>query len=173
MKIAAVAYEAGEGDTVDALLADIAQDLKARGAKLAGCVQLNEPRAGQDRCAMILIDLATGERLDVSSDPSRDGTTCRLNSYALEDAAGRIAATIGPDVDFVILNRFGKQEAARAGFRAVLETAVAHELPLLAGLNASYRPKWEGFTNSYGDILPPQREAVQAWALKALTGDKA
>ncbi len=92
-------------------------------------MQWNEPRANDSRCAMVLEDLASGERLDVSADPNADPSACRLNSYALEDVAGRVAGTIDPGVDLVILNRFGKQEAAHAGFRAIIEAAVSQELP--------------------------------------------
>lgn len=173
MKLAAIAYTAGEGDAVDALLAALASDLRARGIRLAGAVQWNEPRALAARAAMVLEDLATGERLDVSGDNRPGG--CRLNAYALEDVAGRVAATIQPDIDLVILNRFGKQEAARAGFRTAIEAAVANELPLLMGLNTAHKPLWEAFTSGDGDYLPADADAVRAWALAAVaqSGERA
>lgn len=96
MKLAAIPYDAGAGDTVDTLLATLAKDLRAHGLKLAGAVQWNESRANSSRCAMVLEDLATGERLDVSAEPDPDPQACRLNSYALEDVAGRVANTIAP-----------------------------------------------------------------------------
>lgn len=168
MKLAAITYEAGQGDAVDALLAQLAQDLKRRGVKVAGAVQLNEPRPGQSRCAMVLEDLATGERLDVSAAPSADPHACRLDSYALESVAGRVAGSIGPGVDLVILNRFGKQEAARAGFRAIIEAAVSNELPVITGLNSAHRPLWEAFTSGDGAYLPIADSAVRDWALAAI-----
>lgn len=170
MKLAAVSYEAGGGDRVDELLARLARDLRGRGLKLAGAVQWNEPRANDSRCAMVLEDLATGERLDVSAAPSTDPHACRLNSYALEEVAGRVAGSIVAGVDLVILNRFGKQEAARAGFRAIIEAAVAHELPVITGLNVAHKALWDAFTTGSGDYLPADASAVEAWALAAIAG---
>lgn len=167
MKVAAIAYQAGSGEQVDALLAELADDLRKRGLKLAGAVQINEPRPGESRCAMVLEDLATGERHDVSSLPTSDPSACRMDSYALEAVAGRLAGSIGPGVDLVILNRFGKQEAARGGFRAIIEAAVTHGLPLITGLNASQRPLWEAFTSGAGEYIPPDHDAIHEWACGA------
>lgn len=168
MKLAAVSYDAGAGDAVDTLLAQLSRELRGRGYKLAGAVQWNEPRPGDSRCAMVLEDLATGERLDVSAAPNSDPRACRLNSYALEEVAGRVAASIGPGVDLVILNRFGKQEAARAGFRAIIEAAVNHDLPVLTGLNVAHKGLWEAFTTGEGDYLNADAPALNAWALAAI-----
>ena len=172
MKLAAVSYEAGGGHAIDRLLVQLARELRGHGYKLAGAVQWNEPRANDSRCAMVLEDLATGERLDVSADPNTDPSACRLNSYALEDVAGRVAGSIGPGVDLVILNRFGKQEAARAGFRAIIEAAVAHELPVITGLNVAHKALWDEFTTGDGAYLNADPAAVNAWAVAAIA-DKA
>lgn len=167
MRVAAVAYQAGSGEAVDRLLAELANDLRQQGIKLAGAVQLNEPRPGQARCAMVLEDLATGERYDVSSTQDNDPNACRMDSYALEEVAGRLAGSIGPDIDLVILNRFGKQEAARAGFRAIIEAAVSNELPLLTGLNTAHRPLWDAFTSGAGEYLAPDKDTLNEWARDA------
>lgn len=164
MKLAAVGYEAGNGDHIDVVLRTLAHELRAQGYKLAGAVQWNEPRANQSRDAMILEDLATGNRLDVSGPTGPESDGCRLDSYALESVVGIVAGTIHSDVDLVILNRFGKQEAARAGFRPVIEAAVVHDLPLLTGLNNAYRALWNTFTNGECAYLAPNRESILSWA---------
>lgn len=168
MKLAAIGYAARQGDDVDAILRTIAHELRAQGYRLAGAVQWNEPREGLPHDAMILEDLATGRRLDVSGDPGAGAGGCRLDSYALENVAGLVAGTIGPDVDLVILNRFGKQEAARAGFRSIIEAAVATELPVLTGLNDAHRPLWEAFTSGECVYLAPERDEIEAWARRTL-----
>ena len=122
MKIAAIGYVHGQGDAVDALLCEVAAALKAEGVKLAGAVQWNVERVGRSRCDMLLEDLATGRRID-ASDINRASTGCRLDAWALEDAAGLVASSIMPGVGLVIMNRFGKQEVAGQGFRAAIEAA--------------------------------------------------
>jgi len=173
MKLAAIGYDAGQGDGVDAMLRALAHDLMAQGYKLAGAVQWNEVRQGQQHDAMILEDLATGNRLDVSGHLGAGANGCRLDSYALETVAGIVANTIDRDVDLVILNRFGKQEVSRAGFRPIIEAAVANELPVLTGLNNAFRPFWESFTSGEGVYLAPRREDIQAWAARTLTAGEA
>lgn len=87
MKLAAIGYDAGQGEGVDAMLRALAHDLMAQGYKLAGAVQWNEVRQGQQHDAMILEDLATGNRLDVSGHLGAGANGCRLDSYALETVA--------------------------------------------------------------------------------------
>ncbi|MEZ5901495.1 MAG: DUF2478 domain-containing protein [Hyphomicrobiaceae bacterium] len=172
MKLAAIAYDAGQGDDIDAVLCAIAHELRAKGYKLAGAVQWNEPREGLPHDAMILEDLSTGRRLDVSGEPAAGGGGCRLDSYALETVAGLVANTIDTNVDLVILNRFGKQEAARAGFRPIIEAAVANELPVLTGLNNAHRALWEDFTSGEGIYLSASPEDVKDWAARTLAERK-
>ena len=173
MKLAAVSYEAGAGDAVDTLLSELARELRGRGYKLAGAVQWNEIRPVDSRGAMVLEDFHFLEALYVSAVKSGDPNACRLNSYALEEVAGRVAGSIGPGVDLVILNRFGKQEAARAGFRAIIEAAVMSELPVITGLNVAHKALWDTFTTGDGDYLPAEPQAVSAWALAAIASKAA
>lgn len=168
MKLAAIGYQAGDGGKVDALLRQVAEQLRADGYRLAGAVQWNTENASQSKCDMVLEDLATGKRLDVSADQRGDPHACRLDTYALETVAGLVAGSIGPDVDLVILNRFGKQEAAKAGFRAVIEAAVANDLPVLTGLNAMHKELWERFTGAQSADIAPDADAVRAWCAKTL-----
>ncbi len=168
MKLAAIPYDAGQGEAVDALLRDVAAALRSDGRKLAGAVQWNEPRPGDTRCDMVLENLATGERFDVSAPKSGDEKACRLNSYALEHVAGVVAASILPGIDLVILNRFGKQEAARGGFRATIEAAISHELPVVTALNSAHRNLWEHFSGGDGTFLEATPESVRAWCEASL-----
>lgn len=163
MKLAAIPYGPGQGEAVDALLREVAAALRKEGRALAGAVQWNEAKAGQSRCDMVLENLASGERFDVSADPRGNEEDCRLNSYALEHVAGIVAASIKPGIDLVILNRFGKQEAARAGFRSTIEAAVANELPLVTALNSAHRQLWQAFTGGEAIFLDNDTQAVKAW----------
>ncbi|MEQ1719279.1 MAG: DUF2478 domain-containing protein [Hyphomicrobium sp.] len=167
MKLAAISYQAGEGGAIDAILREVAADLRQQGFKIAGAVQWNEPAkeagSGDTRCDMVLEDLATGQRFDVSAGQSPDPHACRLNSHALEHVAGLVASSIGPGIDLVILNRFGKQEAARAGFRAIIEAAVANDLPVLTGLNRAHSALWKDFTGDAAADITPSAEAIRAW----------
>lgn len=168
MKLAAVAYDVGEADAVDALLRQVAHALRGEGRKLAGTVQWNEARPNTHKKAMVLENLASGQRLDISADASPDPAACRMNSYALEGVAGLVAGTITPGLDLVILNRFGKQEAARGGFMAVIEAAIVNDLPVLTGLNRAHLGHWREFTSGEAVLLAPDAGEVRAWIDAAL-----
>jgi nucleoside-triphosphatase THEP1 len=162
MQIAVIGYGRGEGEAVDTVLSDVARALQSDGFRLAGAVQWNVERVSHARCDMLLEDLATGKRID-ASDINRAKNACRLDPYALEDAAGLVAASVTPDVDLVILNRFGKQEASGQGFRAVIEAAIASELPIVLGLNEAYRVAFDAFSGGVAATLANDASVVAGW----------
>ncbi|MEX5726690.1 hypothetical protein Ga0609869_000043 [Rhodovulum iodosum] len=56
--------------------------------------------------------------------PARN-VACRLDPAALETAVGLVAAGLSSGADLLIVNKFGKHEAAGRGFRYVVAEAVA------------------------------------------------
>jgi nucleoside-triphosphatase THEP1 len=174
MKLAAIIYGMGQADGVDAMLSALAAELRGAGFRLAGAVQHNTLQPQSPCSDMIIEDLATGRRIDISTPLAIAGGGCRLDAAALEDVAGIVAAGLEPgpaSVDLVIVNRFGKQEMAGNGFRGVIEQAVAREIPLLIALNGVHRPQWDAFTGGHGDALPPTRAAVEQWCRGVLRDD--
>jgi nucleoside-triphosphatase THEP1 len=167
MKVAAVIYDMGEAARVDEMLAALAQRLRSDGYALAGAVQHNTDEAGRPCSDMRIEDLSTGRLMDISN-PKTTGTGCRLDATALEDVAGIVAGGLDGVVDLVILNRFGKQEIAGNGFRAMMESAVAREIPLLTVLNGVHRPAWDGFASGMAASLPPNAAAIERWCRSVL-----
>ncbi|MFA5948806.1 MAG: DUF2478 domain-containing protein [Hyphomicrobium sp.] len=161
MKLAAVIYQPGAGHAVDTLLCDAAVKLEAAGIKVAGAVQRNTVGDGSC-CQMLLEDIASKTAVDISLEPpGRD--SCRLNPAALEDAAGLVAASLGPDVNLMIVNRFGKQEISGQGFRGAIETAVAEGIPVIVALNAAHLERWRAFTENEAVELVPTLAAIMQW----------
>ena len=168
MRLAAVLYEVGRGEDVDALLADLACGLKRRGWRLAGAVQANEPRADGCRCDMTLEDLASGQRIDASEDRGPLARGCRLDTYALEEAVGMALSSLTPAVDLVIINRFGKREAERKGFRPLIEAAVLQNTPVIVGLSVCQLENWTKFAGDGSVHLQPIGAAVENWCASVL-----
>lgn len=168
MKIAAVIYDMGEAYAVDALLASLATRLKDDGHRLAGAVQHNT-LAPQSPCSeMVIEDLATGQRNNVSLSLGDAGGGCRLNAALLEDVVGIVAAGLDGPVELVVINRFGKQEIAGQGFRAMIEATVARDIPLLIALNSVYRDAWQDFAAGHGTLLAPTEDAIETWCRSVL-----
>lgn len=165
MKIAAILYEGAESRRADALIAELATRLKAQGLRLAGAIQSNRSVANRNRCDMLLEDLATGQLVKASQDRGALATGCRLDSSALEESVGLAASSLGAETDFVIVNRFGKQEAEGRGFRAMIEQAVLLEVPIVAGLNRAHVDSWCDFVGDDPQLLPLNLDAVLDWCL--------
>lgn len=163
MAVAAIIYGMGESDRVDAMLCDLASLLRRDGVRLAGAVQHNTGQVASPCSDMTIEDLATGRRLEISAPLTVAGSGCRLDASALEDVAGVVAAGLDGDVDLVLINRFGKQEMIGQGFRALIESAVAREIPLLTALNGVHRAAWESFAAGIAEELPPDLAVVERW----------
>lgn len=69
----------------------------------------------------------------------------------------------------LIVNKFGKLEAAGRGFVPVIAEALDRGLPVLVGVNAQNLPAFLDFAGELARELPPDATAVCAWAQAALS----
>lgn len=163
MKIAHVTAP-GRG-TTNRLLSELASALAARGLRLAGTVQTDTETPRSVRCDMDLRVLPDGPVLRISQSlgPSAEG--CRLDPSALEQGVALSLERVMAGADLVIINKFGKQEASGRGFREVIGEALARDIPVLVGVNATTRPLLEAFCDGQATALPPQHKALLDWAL--------
>jgi hypothetical protein len=166
MDIGYVMAETG-GET-DALLARTALTLAARGVRLVGAVQTNTTRPGASKCDMDIRILPSGPVLRISQSLGEGARGCRLDMAALEEAVGLVASSLEAGADLLILNKFGKHEAAGRGFRPLIAEAVARGIPVLTGLNALNQPAFLTFTGGAGRCLGDTEEALLAWTSRAV-----
>ena len=162
MNIAAIVYHGDQGATVDTLLADVAYALRSNGWKLAGAVQA--PAAPRNsRCEMTLEDLATGACIEMSDELGPTASGCRLDTEALEDSVGLATSSLDPATKFVVINRFGKRETDGRGFRSMIESAVAMDVPVLVGVKQVHLDAWKRFVGDEPLVLPHDRGEILAW----------
>ncbi|MBL4915733.1 DUF2478 domain-containing protein [Szabonella alba] len=159
---------APETGQTNRLLADLAARLAAQGLRVCGCVQIDSPRDGQARCDMDLRLLPDGAMLRISENRGPGAGGCQLDAAALETAVAEISLRLAQGADLLILNKFGKQEAAGHGFRALIAEAVAAGLPVLVGLNRSGQAGFDAFAAGMAQPLPPDAQALEDWANAAL-----
>ena len=152
----------GRGDT-DLVLERLANALAARGMRCCGTVQINSPRADAGPCDMDVRVLPDGAVLRISQDLGSQSRGCRLDPVALETAVGLVAAALSPEVDLLIVNKFGKHEAEGRGFRNVIAEALAMDVPVLVGLNTLNRPAFETFADGLAVELLPDPAVLLAW----------
>jgi nucleoside-triphosphatase THEP1 len=153
----------GRGQT-DAFLAALADDLAARGLRLAGTVQTNLARADRRRCDMDLRILPDGPTFRISQDRGDHARGCHLDSGALEQGVAEVMARL-PGADLLIVNKFGKRESEGRGLVPAIAAALDEGLPVLVGVNALNLPAFLTFVGNTATALPADIDHVRDWCL--------
>lgn len=163
MKIAAIVYDAADSQLADEHITELARKLKEQGYNLAGAVQSNPAMPNRNRCDIMLEDLASGRIIKASQDRGALASGCRLDSGALEESVGLAWSAVGPEIDFIVVNRFGRQESEGRGFRSMIEQGVVMGIPVVAGLNRLHLDAWCGFVGQNPVLLPLKADAIMDW----------
>ena len=152
----------GRGE-LDPLLHDVARGAIARGLRVAGIVQVNSDRPGCARCDMDAVVLPDGPVIRISQSLGREARGCRLDADGLETAVGATQAQLARGADLLIINKFGKQEAAGRGFRPVIAEALEAGIDVLVGVNPLNVAALREFAQGMEDALPPDAAALEDW----------
>lgn len=153
-------------DPVEDLMLEIAHTLMERGIHLGGVLQHDIGMEIEDPCAMELENLASGERFSLSQELGKGSEACRLDPASLAHAAVAIRRAVDEGAQLICVNKFGAQEALGSGLREEIGLVVAAGIPLLTAVGKRFMPEWQEFSGGYGELLPPEREAVLAWCLR-------
>ncbi len=164
--LAGVLY--GEGASCDALLDRVADGLARRGIPLAGVVQINDRYDALCACDMTLRDLSSGVSIRISQRLGRYARGCRLDPQAMAEAVSRAEAGLRQGAQCLILNKFGKAEAAGHGFRPLIAEAVERGVPVLVGVSATNLAAWRDFSGDAGTMVAASETAVVAWLASVL-----
>lgn len=159
--IAAIVYAADSG--VDAVLAGIATALRAQGIRLGGVIQHNRGACALPGFAMELEDLATGRIIPISEDRGAGAHACRLDACGLTEGAAALVGALAGAPALVIVNKFGRQEAAGGGLRSEIAASVLAGIPLLTAVRADLVGAWQDFAGEEWDRLPPDSAAILDW----------
>lgn len=160
----------GRGDT-DQLLAGLADRLAGMGVRTCGTVQINSACERDGPCDMDVRVLPDGPLIRISQSLGREARGCRLDPGALETATGLSEQRLD-GAQFVIVNKFGKQEVQGRGFRTLIAEALARDIPVLVGLNRLNAEAFLEFTGDAATELQPDPEALLAWARDALSSSQ-
>lgn len=147
----------------DLLLHEVAVMAHDNGLRTCGIVQINTECETGGPCDMDVQVLPDGPVIRISQSLGREAKGCRLDSQALEDAAGLVAAALEGGADLMIINKFGKSEAEGQGLRSVIAEAIGRDIPVIVGLNAANEAAFEEFSGGLAQMLPPNTNALRAW----------
>lgn len=164
--LAAIVYSSGF--PIDELMVEVADVLKREAIRLGGVVQHNNGDCVSGCASMALEDLASGRLFPISEDRGAGSAGCRLDPAGLAAAGAAVSSALSGLVDFVIVNKFGKQEALGQGLRTEIAAGVVAGLPLLTAVRDDMLAAWSGFAGEDWQRLPPEHGAVMDWAMAAL-----
>ncbi|HHX88422.1 MAG TPA: DUF2478 domain-containing protein [Paracoccus sp.] len=154
-----------ERGTVDALMAEIAARLEARGWPLAGVVQINSDTGPATRCEMDLQVLALDARVRISQRLGPLSRGCRLDPQGLAEAVGMVERALDQGPRLLLINKFGKAELDGGGFRPAIGRALAAGVPVLTAVNQANLAGFEAFSAGMGTALPAQVSQVVDWCM--------
>ncbi|PKR48423.1 DUF2478 domain-containing protein [Thalassospira marina] len=154
-----------ERGQVDRLLEQVARRLITEGASLAGVVQINAEREGARHCDMFVQVLPDGAQFDISQKLGNESRGCRLDVGALEDAVAAVEASLEnrPEIDLLVINKFGKHESQGRGFRDLIGQMLMNDVPVLLGVNPMNREAFDAFSGGDATELPVDEDAVYRW----------
>lgn len=162
-----------DADTsVDTIFAEVALSLSLADLRIGGILQEEHYGAGGGQPTTRLRDLHDGTLIQISQNLGRHARGCRLDPGALAGAARRLENTLEAGVDLLILNRFGKSEAAGAGLRPIFERAMLAGVPVLTAVRDEYADAWERFHVGMAIRLPADTREVLAWCRLVLNLDR-
>jgi len=148
---------------LDQVLFSLAELLARKGLKTVGLVQVNTDRADCHPCDMDVSVLPDGPTIRISQFLGKEAKGCRLDPAALEVAVAEVGKRLSPDVDVLIINKFGKHEADGRGFRDTIAEALSLGIPVIAGVNAMNREAFMAFSGGVAVSVAPVPDTLAAW----------
>ncbi|SFU08598.1 DUF2478 domain-containing protein [Sedimentitalea nanhaiensis] len=151
----------------DLLLSELAVHLTRAGVPLGGVVQSNTQCSDSELCDMDVRVLPDGPVFRISQSLGAGSRGCRLNPAALEQAVAHVLSaldgTVGNRPDLLIINKFGKHEAAGRGFRPLIAEALMLDIPVLTAVNPTNEADFLAFAEGMAECLPTQLTSVRDW----------
>src|SRR5215472_6966973 len=133
--------------------------------RLAGLVAEDHGLAERHCQAGYLRSLSTGARFSIFHDLGPGAATCHLDGTGAVAVAAAVAvqSDIAAGCDLVLLNKFGKLEAAGGGLASAFRAAITAGLPLLTSVSPAHDEAWRQFVDQEYAVLPADPAAIDLW----------
>ena len=138
------------------------------GFRLLGWLQGQDGTRDCDCHDIVLTAIQGGARRMITQELGGGSQGCRLDGGALAEIAGWLSADLAQAPDLLVLNRFGKTEAEGGGLRAVLEQALALDVPVLVPVNRRQLPFWREYCGDLALELPCEAQEIADWLASVL-----
>ncbi|PTW61097.1 uncharacterized protein DUF2478 [Breoghania corrubedonensis] len=171
-RLAAIA--ADEKGSIEPLFDIILASLRDEGRTVVGFIQrgaCNDPGCPE---TTVMEDVETGERIPIMQSLGPSSQSCQLDPDKLARVTASVLSRLPALPDIAVVNRFGRAEADGGGMRAVFETALELDVPVLTAVNEDYRSAWTAYVGALSPVLlPASPVAVLAWCRDTLEHSRA
>ena len=117
----------------------------------SGLKTVGEVRETADETLLSFQDLGPGS------------TTCHLAEAGALVAADAVRQDIAVGCDLVLLNKFGKLEAAGGGLRDAFGAAMEAGVPVLTSVSSGFAAAWQSFAAPLFVVVPADADMIDAW----------
>lgn len=161
LPIAAIVYSTR--GAADGPMTALASSLRERGLRVRGLVQQESYDGPGGARRMMLTDLESGERFDISQKLGAGAGSSCVDPGVLAGASAALRRALTEGADLVVVSRFGELEAAGGGFAAEMLELMGEGVPLLTAVSTRFLESWRRFTGGTGAELAPDVETLTAW----------
>jgi hypothetical protein len=131
--------------------------------RLAGLVAEGHGLPDRTCSAGFLRNIASRERFSIFHDLGPGATECHLDDIGALAAAAAVQRDIAAGCDLVLLNKFGKLEAAGKGLFNAFKAALDAQTPLLTSVSPAFEEPWKRLVGRSFALLPADLEGIGAW----------
>lgn len=154
--------EAESSKVAQRLFRDFASRWQPR-VRIAGVIESARPGRGDRHGAGELHCIGSGAVFRLyHPDLCQDGV-CNVDPQGAALASHTVEGEIAAGCDLVILNKFGKLEAARAGLLSAFIAAIGADVPVLTYVSPGCRDAWTRFADPLFCSLEDRADAIDAW----------
>lgn len=163
MDLARIAVVQGASNaTIQEIFQTLADRWKAS-TRLAGVIAETHGMADRACSAGFLRNIRTGERFSIFQDLGPGSTACHLDGAAVVLASEAARRDIVDGCDLVLLNKFGKLEAANSGLADAFRAAVEADVPVLTSVSPAHEAAWANFATPLYVTLAADPAEIDAW----------
>lgn len=152
LPFAAIHADSGAGE----LLIAFASELAGQGVRVRGLIQRHEPD-------MHLVDVHSGQAFVITQNLGEHSESCRIDPAGFAEASQVLRGAAAAAAELVVVNRFGKLEAAGGGLLDEMLALMADGVPVLTCVNTEQLPAWREKTGDAGDLLAADMDALRRW----------
>jgi hypothetical protein len=138
-------------------------DRRAPSTRIAGVIEEGHGLADRACSAGRLRSICDGSLHPIFQDLGPGSEACHLDGAGAVSASEAIQRDIATGCDLVILSKFGKLEAARAGLAPAFAAAIEAKVPILTAVSPTFYEAWAQLASPLFVSLPAEAAAVERW----------